>query len=237
MALEGEYNLEVTKTSLSLIAPNSGARIAVWHYKFLKNYGKQHGRFHFETGKSSSTGEGRFLCVTTCSKEIFGVVHKNIKRLRAAKEGQQSATKQRQIDSIRAGQQTDKRTVDVRKQSSSGKRTSQEIAGETTVGHYRVSQDLDKVSTGVSGFDPTATVDKIRREMVDTQATTTASSESDFNPDHLYTAVNKKGVNLERYQTSGVFDPSYATVNKTQKKPTSKSMYSFCHQKNVPFSC
>ncbi len=214
MALEGEYNLLITTTSLSIVGINSGAAIAVWHYKFLKNYGKQHGRFHFETGKASPTGEGNFLCITTCSKEIFGVVHRNIKKLREAKQG---ATLEKQVEEAVESQQKirDERKAAVKKQSSadkglqgksSEKRSSREIAGQPTTGRYRTSQDLEEADT-------------------QNLYTSAGATDDDFDPSHLYAAVNKENkqeTNSPPPVTGGDFDPSqlYTTVNK-QKKPSS----------------
>lgn len=222
MALEGEYSLQVTDTSLSLVGTNSGATIAEWHYKYLKNYGKQHGRFHFETGKNSPTGEGNYLCVTNCSKEIFGMVHRNIKKLREVKEVEQQATMERQVKaSQKKIVETDKKAAaPVRKQSSAdkglqgSKRSSQEIAGQPTTGRYRASRDLDEVA--------------------DTQNLVGTASD-EYNPDHLYAAVNKPKKqealdipspsteeDIPSPSTEEDFDPShlYATVNKgTKKRP------------------
>lgn len=81
MNLSGTYSLELYPSKLILVA-SSGTTIFTIPYKFLKNYGKQSGQFHFEMGKNSPIGEGELIFVTTCSKEIFGVVHNNIKRLK-----------------------------------------------------------------------------------------------------------------------------------------------------------
>ena len=86
MALSGTYSLELYPTMLSLVAP-SGAKIFTLPYKNLKNYGKQSGKFHFETGKNSPIGIGKLLLVTSCSKEVFGVVHNNIKKMREDQQG------------------------------------------------------------------------------------------------------------------------------------------------------
>lgn len=76
------YNLEITPAKITLVAANSGAEMAVWKYKHLRTYGKAHGKFNFECGRSSETGAGTFIFNTTCAKEIFGVVHRNIKQMR-----------------------------------------------------------------------------------------------------------------------------------------------------------
>ncbi len=229
MALEGEYNLLITTTSLSIVGINSGAAIAVWHYKFLKNYGKQHGRFHFETGKSSPTGEGNFLCVTTCSKEIFGVVHRNIKRLREAKQGTALETKVGEPVESQQKIRDEKKATALKKQSSadkglqgksSEKRSSREIAGQLTTGRYRTSQNLEEADT-------------------QNHYTLAGATDEDFDPSHLYTAVNKEKKQEENSpppEAGGDFDPShlYTTVNK-QKKPSSMLRKFICIVMNCFF--
>ncbi len=222
MAIEGEYSLQVSNTSLALVGTNSGATIAEWHYKYLKNYGKQHGRFHFETGKTSPTGAGNFLCVTNCSKEIFGVVHRNIKKLREVKEVQRQATLDRQVKGALAGEkkfQADKKAASIKKQSSADKglqgqantkRSSQEIAGQPTTGRYRTSRDLDEVVTDTQDLMGT-TIDEYTPV-----------------PSNLYTTVNKpkkqEAIDIPPPSTEDDIDPShlYATVNKEKKKQTGK---------------
>lgn len=82
----GAYNLEITPAKITLVAANSGAEMAIWKYKHLRTYGKAHGKFNFECGRSSETGAGTFIFNTTCAKEIFGVVHRNIKQMRIQME-------------------------------------------------------------------------------------------------------------------------------------------------------
>ena len=99
--LTGAYNLEVTPSNISLIAAHSGATMVIWQYKHLKTYGKASGRFNIETGSSSPTGKGTFIFITTCSKEIFGVVHRNIKKLRQQKEREVAEKNQKDVSTFR----------------------------------------------------------------------------------------------------------------------------------------
>ena len=82
----GSYNLEINPIKITLVAADSGAEMAVWKYKCLRTYGKAHGKFNFECGRSAETGAGTFIFNTTCAKEIFGVVHRNIKLMRSKLE-------------------------------------------------------------------------------------------------------------------------------------------------------
>ena len=99
--LTGAYNLEITPSNISLIAAHSGATMIIWQYKHLKTYGKASGRFNIETGSASPTGKGTFIFVTTCSKEIFGVVHRNIKKLRQQKEREVAEKNQKDVSTFR----------------------------------------------------------------------------------------------------------------------------------------
>ena len=80
------YNLEITPDTITLVAADSGAEIAQWSYRQIRTYGKSSGKFNFECGRLAKTGSGNFVFKTTCSKEIFGVVHHNIKRIRQEME-------------------------------------------------------------------------------------------------------------------------------------------------------
>ena len=84
--LTGYYNLEITPKSISLVAASSTAIIARWQYKNIKTYGRAAGKFSLETGRGAETGAGTFVFITSCGREIFGVVHRNVKQLRAEKE-------------------------------------------------------------------------------------------------------------------------------------------------------
>lgn len=86
MNLQGNYNLEVSPEAVVLVAANSGAQIAIWPYRHIKSYGKSAGRITIETGRSAESGEGKFVCVSTCCREIFGIINRNIRRLRDEKE-------------------------------------------------------------------------------------------------------------------------------------------------------
>lgn len=76
------YNLDITPENITLIAADSGADVARWQYRQIRTYGKSSGKFNFECGRGAGTGAGAFVFKTTCSKEIFGIVHRNIRRIR-----------------------------------------------------------------------------------------------------------------------------------------------------------
>lgn len=139
MNLQGSYNLEIDPLHLALNNPVTGVVIAKWHYKNLKSYGKKSGKFHFEVGKASMTGPGQFMCVTTCSKEIFGIVSHNIKNLRAQLENSE-ASKQQSV-------QQPSQAVQVRATKTSFQRPhsrhSADVADKGVSGSYRVSKDLE----------------------------------------------------------------------------------------------
>ena len=87
------YNLDITPEKITLITADSGAEVAQWQYRQIRTYGKSSGKFNFECGRTAATGHGAFIFKTTCSKEIFGVVHRNIKRIRT-QEAQRKAERQ-----------------------------------------------------------------------------------------------------------------------------------------------
>lgn len=176
MCLSGTYSLELSPTALSLTAP-SGAKIFTLSYKFLRNYGKQSGQFHFETGKNSPIGEGKLIFVTTCSKEVFGVVHNNIKKLRENARPHEPVRKT--SSEARPGPDQRKQTQPVSRpqpfqsvpapplpqkrrpsRSSASNRPSSEIADNPVVGTYRVSKDLEEMGE-VSTVDTSATYAKV----------------------------------------------------------------------------
>lgn len=161
MALSGTYSLELTPTLLSLTAP-SGAKIFTLSYRFLRNYGKQSGQFHFQTGKNSPIGEGSLIFVTSCSKEVFGIVHNNIKKLREntaqepvrktsseARPGpdrsqMQPVARPQPFQSVPAPplpQKTKRQSLG----SPSNRPGSKEIADAPVAGKYRASKDLEEV--------------------------------------------------------------------------------------------
>ena len=89
------YNLEISPDHITLVAADSGADIAQWSYRQIRTYGKSSGKFNFECGRLTKTGVGNFVFKTTCAKEIFGVVHHNIKRIRKEMEEEGRQNKER----------------------------------------------------------------------------------------------------------------------------------------------
>lgn len=139
--LHGTYNLEINPTHLSLTNTETGVAVAKWHYKNLKSYGKKSGKFHFDVGKASPTGPGQFMCVTTCSKEIFGIVNHNIKRLRAQIENktlskQQSEPARRQTVQVRTSKSSFQRPH--------SRQSASDIADEGVFGNYRASNEFEE---------------------------------------------------------------------------------------------
>ena len=189
--LSGAYNLEITPNHITLIAAHSGATMAVWQYKHIKTYGKASGRFNFEVGNTAKTRKGTFIFITTCSKEIFGVVHRNIRRLR--KEKEQAIAERTQMEVAMLKRQMSETTESdrhfqevamLRKQRSASaaptqhshsaarsrpqtNRSSQENPGGGAAGTYRRSTDLED------------------RHAYDRVAP------DEFDPSHLYTEVKK----------------------------------------------
>lgn len=175
MALSGTYSLELTPSLLALIAP-SGAKIFTLSYRFLRNYGKQSGQFHIHTGKNSPIGEGKLIFVTSCSKEVFGIVHNNIKKLREnaparpnepvrKTSSETQPTPNREVTKPVARPQPFQSVPappppqqKAKRQSLGNRPGSKEIADAPVAGTYRASKDLEEVGqvTGSTGGNTTA---------------------------------------------------------------------------------
>ena len=125
MDLHGSFNLVLAPTSLSIQDVNTGKCIHKWHYKYLKSFGKQSGRFNFEVGKVPQGGSGSYRCITSCSKEIFGVVNRNIKTIRE------------RLETVRKDHPP---TSSARHSRNSG------VADDTVPGKYRGSKNLEEAS-------------------------------------------------------------------------------------------
>ena len=106
-----------------------GKPIYKWHYKYLKSFGKQSGRFNFEVGKTQQGvgGTGSYRCITTCSKEIFGVVNRNIKTIRERMESEKKEQPQKSARHSR----------------NSG------VVDDTLPGKYRSSRDVEQVGAAI----------------------------------------------------------------------------------------
>ena len=169
MNLSGSYNLELNPIKLCLTAP-TGAVIFDISYRFLRNYGKQSGQFHFQTGKNSPIGEGKLIFVTTCSKEIFGVVHNNIKRLKdqlPTKQPEQKASPLQQKKSTQP-LHNPRQSIGSNTSSRPGSRHSAEVIDSSVPGTYRISRNVDESGQAT-----------IMEEKIETNDT------------HIYTAVDK----------------------------------------------
>lgn len=173
MALSGTYSLELYPTMLSLVAP-SGAKIFSLPYRHLKNYGKQSGKFHFETGKNSPIGIGKLLLVTSCSKEVFGVVHNNIKKMREDTPDQQGPKpvppqkpdKYQPTQAVSHPQpvQSVEQPPLPKKKISTTTRPVSEALDSSVAGTYRLSTDLEEASAAASTSPLYSTVDMSKKK-------------------------------------------------------------------------
>ena len=157
--LSAAYNLEITPQGIQLIAANSGANIARWDYKHIKTYGRASGTFNIEVGKGAETGIGAFVFATTCGREIFGVVHRNIKRLKGDKEKERaergkedvamlqkriSERQQQPVLKQRPGSQT-YNLADKKRHRPAPKKPPPYGSKDLSHGTYRLSKDLDEL--------------------------------------------------------------------------------------------
>ena len=208
--LNGAYNLEITPSNISLIAANSGATIVIWEYKHLKTYGKASGRFNIETGSSSPTGKGSFIFITTCSKEIFGVVHRNIKKLRQQKERELAEKNQKDVSTFRR-QMSDTSESDrhfqevalLRKNRSASAAPTQHSHSAATNSRSRPHSNLstkEPPGGGVAGTYRHSTDLEERNQVAPDQ----------FDPSHIYAEVKKpKKKTASNPQASGMSVAAY----------------------------
>ena len=84
--LTGIYNLDITPDGITLVASTTTTVIAKWKFKNIKGYSKSGNQFTLEIGKRSQTGEGKLVFNSNATKELFGVFHRNIKKLKLEKE-------------------------------------------------------------------------------------------------------------------------------------------------------
>ena len=218
MNLTGAYNLEITQTKISLVAANSRTSMAVWRYKNIKTYGRGSGKVNIETGKVAETGAGNFVFLTSCSKEIFGVIHNNIKKLRIEKE-RQMAERQQQEPAKAGGSVLKRRSGSAAKYSMTDarsrprpKKSAPDPSHELTTGTYRRSKDYDWHNQNGKVEDP---------HMYDAVA---PDEDPMPDPSHLYTEVrkpkNRKSTNeAVAPEEDPMLDPShlYAEVKKPKK--------------------
>ena len=112
--LTGVYNLEISPRGISLIASSTETTIAVWQYKQIKSYAKSKEQLTLHFGRSSSTGPGKLTFHSTCTREMFGVLHRNIKKLRTAMEKAREDSVRSEVEQIKAKQKEAKSRSDSR---------------------------------------------------------------------------------------------------------------------------
>ena len=89
--LSGQYLLNIVSKGMTLHDTSSHDRVATWEFKTIKSYGKTHGDFNFETGRSSRYGAARFVFECTRTREVFRAVNDSIKALARAHTSLKSA--------------------------------------------------------------------------------------------------------------------------------------------------
>lgn len=169
--LHGSFNLVLAPTTLTLAEINSGKVIYKWQYKNLKSFGKQSGRFNFEVGKAQQGGTGSYRCITTCSKEIFGVVNRNIKTIRERME----STKRDQLQARQSSRQSG-------------------VPDDSVPGTYRASRNMETADTAAIG-EPLEQGGNLSSQDVENNYSL-AELNPEIDPSALYAKVQKppKGI-------------------------------------------
>ncbi len=100
--LTGTYTLDVTPRGMSIISSTTETEIIKWHYKHVKYYAKSTKNvIVLEMGKRSPTGEGKFAFQTTVAKELFSMIHRNIKNIKIAHDKKAKEDLTKEIDRIK----------------------------------------------------------------------------------------------------------------------------------------
>lgn len=86
--LVGIHSLCVTPRGLRLVSRTDESTVGAWHFRHIRSYAKSANKqVILDIGNSRRMGEGGKLLLTTgSSKEMFSMIHRNIKFLKAAKD-------------------------------------------------------------------------------------------------------------------------------------------------------
>ena len=87
---------------MSLISNLTNTELVKWHYKHIKYYAKSTKNvITLEMGRRSPTGEGKFQLQTTVAKELFSMIHRNIKKIRIAHEKKLKEETAKEVEKIK----------------------------------------------------------------------------------------------------------------------------------------
>lgn len=102
LGITGVYSFNVTPRGLKLVSTTTDYTAASWHYRHIRSYAKSTNRqVILHIGSSRTTGHGgKLVLVTGSSKEMFSMIHRNIKILKAAKEREKEAQTKNEADDI-----------------------------------------------------------------------------------------------------------------------------------------
>ena len=135
--------------------------ILKWHYKDIKYYAKSSNNVvTMHMGRRSPTGEGKFMFQTTVAKELFSMIHRNIKNIKIARDKKMKEDLAKQVEKIRETQR---------------RKREEEGAGRHTVRPHSQSYVLDGNSSRrqaqtvqrqptIEGFTSTSTIGTVADE-------------------------------------------------------------------------
>ena len=177
LGVTGIHSLNVTPRGIKLISSTDESTIASWHYKHIRTYAKSANKKVIIEIGSNKTGSGKLELATASSREMFSMIHKNIKTLRAKQEEARQAEIKKEVEEI-SEKQRKKRSSLIRphsmsyelqnplpKQTSKTKRTSYpSFAEQSTIdndliqlegfgGQNQMDEDLQEF---IDSFDPVA---------------------------------------------------------------------------------
>ena len=142
--LSGTYSLDVTPRGMSIISTTTETEVVKWHYKHVKYYAKSSKNVvTLEMGKRSPTGEGKFMFQTTVAKELFSMIHRNIKKIKLEREKKAKEDVAREVERIKEI-----------------KRRKEDSRTRHTLRPKSLSYDLEATDTNGGGHYPTRTVSR-----------------------------------------------------------------------------
>ena len=113
--LTGIYNLDITPDGVTLIASTTETVIAKWKFKNIKGYSKSGNQFSLDIGKTSQTGEGKLVFNSNATRELFGIFHRNIKKLKLEKEMKTESLMKEQMVQLRKKKDSSEEARQLRK--------------------------------------------------------------------------------------------------------------------------
>lgn len=97
----GIHSLNITPRGIKLISSTDETTIASWHYKHIRSYGKfSNQQIKIEIGGNAKSGHGKLAISSSSSREMFSMIHRNIKILKAKQEEAREAEIKMEVEEV-----------------------------------------------------------------------------------------------------------------------------------------